>query len=256
MGVISETKKHLTTGSECPPLKPGTLRCYSMKFCPYAQRTRLVLAAKGVPHEIVNINLKAKPEWYLAKSATGGKVPGLELDDHFATESLITCDLLEELYPQPALYPTDPWLKARDRLMVELFGSVSSLTYQMYRAMGDAQKIKQISEDFNTKLQIFEKELVERGTPFFFGDRPGMLDLMIWPWVERFPAARKLGVTSLPTGEMPPPPPEIKHFHEWVMRMTQHPEVKSCSVTTEDHMKFIKSFIAGNPDYDMEISSV
>ena len=40
------------------------------------------------------------------------------------------------------------------------------------------------------------------------------------------------------------------------MRMTQHPQVKSCSVTTEDHMKFIKSFIAGNPDYDMEISSV
>ena len=60
--------------------------------------------------------------------------------------------------------------------------------------------------------QTFEAELVRRGTPFFFGDRPGMLDLMIWPWVERFPAARKLGVTSLPQGEMPPPPPEIKHF--------------------------------------------
>ena len=62
------------------------------------------------------------------------------------------------------------------------------------------------------RRQTFEKELVDRGTPFFFGDRPGMLDLMIWPWVERFPAARKLGLTSLPTGDMPPPPAEIKHF--------------------------------------------
>lgn len=35
-----------------------------MKFCPYAQRTRLVLNAKGIPHDVVNINLKDKPEWY------------------------------------------------------------------------------------------------------------------------------------------------------------------------------------------------
>ena len=59
-------------------------------------------------HEIVNINLKTKPEWYLAKSVTGGKVPALELDDKYLPESLLTSDLLEELYPEPALYPTDP----------------------------------------------------------------------------------------------------------------------------------------------------
>ena len=76
-------------------------------------------------HEIVNINLKTKPEWYLAKSVTGGKVPALELDDRFLPESLLTSDLLEELYPEPALYPTDPWKKAQDRLLVELFAPVS-----------------------------------------------------------------------------------------------------------------------------------
>jgi len=36
-----------------------------MQFCPYAHRARLVLKAKGVPHDIVNINLAEKPEWYL-----------------------------------------------------------------------------------------------------------------------------------------------------------------------------------------------
>ena len=75
-------------------------------------------------HEIVNINLKTKPEWYLAKSATGGKVPALELDGNYVPESLITSDLLEELYPEPALYPKDPWRKAEDRLLVEIFGGV------------------------------------------------------------------------------------------------------------------------------------
>lgn len=255
MGVTSETK-HLTSGSECPPLKSGVLRCYSMKFCPYAQRTRLVLAAKGIPHEIVNINLKTKPEWYVAKSVTGGKVPALELDGNFVPESLLTSDLLEELYPEPALYPADPWQKAQDRVMIELFGPIISLLYKMYGAKGDAEKILALFEEYSTKIQTFENELARRGTPFFCGDRPGMLDLMIWPWVERFPAARKMGVTSLPTGEMPPPPPEIKHFHEWVMRMSQNSVVKSCLISTENHMKFVQSYMAGTPDYDMEVASI
>ena len=35
-------------GETLPPLSPGVLRLYSMAFCPFAERTRLVLAAKGI----------------------------------------------------------------------------------------------------------------------------------------------------------------------------------------------------------------
>lgn len=34
-------------------------------------------------------------------------------------------------------------------------------------------------------LQTFEQELGERRTLFFAGNKPGMLDFMIWPWCER-----------------------------------------------------------------------
>lgn len=37
-------------------------------------------------------------------------------------------------------------------------------------------------------LSVFENELSRRGTTFFGGDQPAMLDYMIWPWIERFPA--------------------------------------------------------------------
>lgn len=36
-----------------------------------------------------------------------------------------------------------------------------------------------------TGLEFFDRELTKRGTPFFGGIKPGMLDLMIWPWFER-----------------------------------------------------------------------
>ena len=42
--------KHLEAGSKCPKLDKGTLRLYSMNYCPHAQRSRLVLLAKNIPY--------------------------------------------------------------------------------------------------------------------------------------------------------------------------------------------------------------
>jgi hypothetical protein len=38
------------------------------RFCPFAQRTILVLLAKNIPFDVVNINLKKKPEWFLEET--------------------------------------------------------------------------------------------------------------------------------------------------------------------------------------------
>lgn len=41
-------------------------------------------------------------------------------------------------------------------------------------------------------LEVFDQELAKRGTPFFGGSKPGMVDFMIWPWCERADAIRIL----------------------------------------------------------------
>uniref|UniRef100_A0A3Q1ERT0 Glutathione S-transferase omega 1 n=1 Tax=Acanthochromis polyacanthus TaxID=80966 RepID=A0A3Q1ERT0_9TELE len=79
----------------------------SMRFCPFAQRARLVLAAKGINHETVNINLKEKPDWFLAKNPLG-LVPVLETSaGEIIYESPITCDYLDEVYAGKKLF-TNP----------------------------------------------------------------------------------------------------------------------------------------------------
>ena len=70
------------------------------------------------------MNLKNKPSWYLALYAPG-QVPALERDGLFVPESLVTSELLEELYPEPALLPSDPWQRAADRCLVTAFAPVS-----------------------------------------------------------------------------------------------------------------------------------
>lgn len=46
-------------------------------------------------------------------------------------------------------------------------------------------------------LDLFEKELKSRGSKFFGGDQPAMLDYMIWPWFERLELFGLLGGDKL-----------------------------------------------------------
>lgn len=76
-------------------------------------------------YDIVNCNLKDKPEWLLAKNPEG-KVPTIEtLDGKILFESLIVADYLDEAFPsQRPLHPTDPYKKALDKIFLEKFGTV------------------------------------------------------------------------------------------------------------------------------------
>jgi glutathione S-transferase len=79
----------------------------------------------GFRHDIVYINLKNKPDWYLEKLPSG-KVPAIIVDGEFIYESLIISDFLDEKFPERPLYPKDPIKKVKDRLLVDAFGKVNS----------------------------------------------------------------------------------------------------------------------------------
>ncbi|KAG0710578.1 Pyrimidodiazepine synthase [Chionoecetes opilio] len=172
-------------GSSCPPPVAGLLRCYSMKFCPFAQRACIILAAKDIKVLL-------------------GKVPSIELDGQVMIESRVICDYLDEAYPSPPLYPSDPWKKGHDRMLMELFNKVSPAIYKVYYARGDQKLVSQGLDDIRAGLDPLEAELKERNTKYFFGETPGMLDYMIWPWMERLPVVRKFAAEdTLPEDQFP-----------------------------------------------------
>jgi pyrimidodiazepine synthase len=75
-------------------------------------------------YDVVNINLQEKPEWYFLKNPLG-KVPALETESGDCIyESLIIADYLDEIYPQTPLHSRDSMQKAKDRILIERFGSV------------------------------------------------------------------------------------------------------------------------------------
>lgn len=141
-------------------------------------------------------------------------------------------------------------------------------------------------------LITFERELMNRGTPFFGGNKPGMLDLMIWPWCERAEILKLFGNANLLKKDKYKRLVSMQHniYHyifiktlyivriiyiyvkqpkinkmlkivilliqlEWSRRMAEEPNVKRSMMDSDTHIKYLQSYRAGRPDYDMILNS-
>ncbi|KFB50408.1 glutathione S-transferase omega class 1 [Anopheles sinensis] len=241
--------KHLAKGSTAPVLPDdGKLVLYSMRFCPYAQRVHLMLDAKKIPYHTVYINLSEKPEWYFEKNPLG-KVPALQVPGKEGVtlyESLVLADYIEEAYSaqQRKLYPIDPFRKAQDRILIERFNGVITAYYRILFST-DGIPPGAITE-FGIALDVFEKELKSRGTAYFGGDKPGMIDYMIWPWCERvdllkFALGDKYELDKERFGKL----------LQWRDLMEKDEAVKQSFISTENHTKFLQSRKNGENNYDI-----
>ncbi|MEM7664184.1 MAG: glutathione S-transferase [Pseudomonadota bacterium] len=83
----------------------------------YFNMVKLALIEKGADYEDVRI-YTGQSEDMLAKSAMG-KVPFLETDKGFISETAVILDYIEDTQPGPSFYPEDPFDKARVRELIK-----------------------------------------------------------------------------------------------------------------------------------------
>ncbi|TRY99574.1 hypothetical protein DNTS_032884 [Danionella cerebrum] len=232
-------------GKECPapgPVPQGLIRLYSMRFCPFAQRTRLVLKAKGVEHDIININLVSKPDWFLEKNPSG-TVPVLETSSgQVIYESPITCEYLDEVYPEKKLLPSDPFARAQHRMLMEHYSKVIPYFYKISMGKKRGEDVSTAEAEFKEKLVPLNEALAKKKTKYFGGDSISMTDYLIWPWFER---AEMMGVMHLLADT-----PELK---KWVEQMFDDPAVKATMFNSEVHKVFFDSYMDGKPNYDFDL---
>ena len=166
------------------------LTLYDADRCPYCARVRIVLAEKGVEHEVVAIDLSDRPAWLYEKNPLG-KVPVLEEDGFALPESEVIMEYLDERYPEPALLPADAAERALVRLQVHRFDELLGDDYYAARR-GDPNRLEE------------RLAALDLGTSPFAG-------IAYLPWVVR---ARDLLGVELPT-----------RLDEWLARMAERPSV-------------------------------
>ncbi|MGZ3416828.1 MAG: maleylacetoacetate isomerase [Polyangiales bacterium] len=85
-------------------------------------RVRWALALKGIVYDSNAIDLLkgAQNDPSQVARSPFGYVPCLEVDGRPLSESVAIIEWLEETQPTPALFPRDPWARARVRQLVEM----------------------------------------------------------------------------------------------------------------------------------------
>ena len=108
------------------------LELVSHALCPYVHRAAAMIHEKGGTFERRTIDLKAKPDWFLAISPRG-KVPVLLVDGRPLFESQAIIEFLDETHP-PSLLGVDPFERARQRAWVEVANDLSNAQYRLFIA--------------------------------------------------------------------------------------------------------------------------
>jgi RNA polymerase-associated protein len=179
--------------------KRSLMTLFSDPRSAYSHRTRLALAEKSIPVEILDVDPLELPD-ELVDFNPHGTLPILMDRDLKLCESRIIMEYLDERFPHPPLMPVDPVSRAQSRLYLH------RVDQDWYRPMdlilsGEAQSAAgartKLQESLLIATPIFEAKA------FFMSDELSLVDCAVAPLLWRLPL---LGI------ELPPQAKAIKQY--------------------------------------------
>jgi glutathione S-transferase len=205
------------------------LTLISHKLCPYVQRAAVALAEKSLPFTRVDIDLAAKPDWFLAISPLG-KTPVLKVGDTAIFESAVILEYLEDTR-SPPLHPADPLDRADHRAWIEVSSSILNDIAGFYAAATPdafAAKTKALKEKFGH----LEGRLPEG--PYFAGSRFSLVDVAFAPVFRYFEVFDTIADFAILEGK----PKTIK----WRQALRERPSVQ-VAVASSDYATRLRAFL-------------
>lgn len=151
------------------------LTLISHALCPYVQRAAIALAEKEMPFERIDIDLRDKPQWFLALSPLG-KTPLLCVGEEAIFESAVICEYLEDTVA-PALHPSDPLQRARHRAWIEFASTTLNDIWNLYTAK-DEERLLAAHATLAQRFAQLEKAIEG---PYFGGARFSLVDAAFAP---------------------------------------------------------------------------
>lgn len=185
----------------------------SHRLCPYVQRAAIVLAEKGIAFERRDVDLAAKPDWFLRISPLG-KTPVLLVGDEVLFESAVICEYLDDT-SLPRLHPENALQRARHRAWMEFGSSLLNAIGGFYGAPDEAG-FESHAAQIRTRLRQVESALGDG--PYFAGPSFGMVDAVFGPIFRYFDAFDAIGDFGFWDGV-----PKVTH---WRQALQSRPSVR------------------------------
>ena len=216
---------------------PKTMTLYSAEVCPFVHRTRLVLAEKGLEHELVEIDTENKPEWFLELSPNG-KVPLLKHGQAMLYESLVINEYLEDCFPAPALRPTEPLLCAQMRLWIDFCATKFVPAWAALMKAENEEQQRLHSEQLQNHLLFMEAEATahfDEGQPYWCGAELSLADVAFFPFFERMPVLEYYYKFQIPQA--------CARLKRWWKVMEERPSVQTLALSAQFYIDRCARFV-------------
>lgn len=219
----------------------ATIELYSFAACPYAQRTHITLLEKQLDFAIIEIDLFNRPAWFSTISPYG-KVPVLRHAGVTVHESSIINQYLDEAFPQPALMPGSPALRAQARIWMDYCETrFLPALHKLMSEVDDAAKRAINNEKLSEVLRHIEHEGLRKTGPgpWFFGPQFSLVDVQFAPFLERFDMYVRLAGATLPT--------DCTRLLDWHAALQERPSVRATAHDTDYHIEARRQMLARIP---------
>lgn len=168
--------------------RPTLYRAITCNFC---HRSEIAFAVKGVEIDTVDIDLVDRPDWFMTK-ASAGSVPLLEWDGLAIHPSHVINEWIDERWPDPPLFPTDPTERSGARMWIEWWNDGPCPAYERRLMNVRPERDESLTEALVGHLTEMERRLEARGyvDGYWGGDSIGVVDATAAPMFVRFAGLR------------------------------------------------------------------
>lgn len=155
----------------------SVMTLFSSPTDPYCHRARIVLAEKGITHEVADVEADNLPE-DLVDLNPYNSVPTLVDRELVLYDSRVIMEYLDERFPHPPLMPVDPVSRARARLYLyridqDWYTQVDELESGDDKRINKARKI--LRDSLTASAEVFSAK------PFFLSDEFSLVDCAVAP---------------------------------------------------------------------------
>ena len=160
-------------------------RVWLIPFSTNVERVSLALAHKGVSAESVLVDPDDRSE--IARVSGQDLVPVADLDGEIVADSTAILRRLEELHPNPPLWPSTPARRAELDVFIDWFDRVwkvapNAIAEMVEGGASDQFAIDAHAAEMTAALGAFEALL--DGRPYLYGDELSAADCVAFPFLK------------------------------------------------------------------------
>lgn len=180
------------------------------------------LCEKGIAFEEVHVMANREPD-FLAISPMG-KIPALETEHGYLTETNVILEYLEEVQPNPPLYPQNAFARAKVKQLIkvaELY--IETPAHQMVPWLFGSTPLPEYVRE--TMRPLMERGLAALGrlaqfSPWVCGEQYSAADIFLYRSIDMLNIMAKKFYDWDATAEVP-------GLKEWYARMAQRPQTQA-----------------------------